>query len=260
MAYKIEHFLRNGLLCIEDLLATKDYDLIAEAFETCSTSQFEITSKTLEEVDNCLKAGEWSRVLMYAVVNNHIRLAHAVLNRNEEYCSRYLEGIRQDLARTPIQFSKGTESNAHYLRIPRGDYSTILSSIAECKQRILAELALELDMNRTIEGLDEAYFKRELSKGNFEIVIIKLCVRLEAILKGKYHLEGEFSEMLEKYCSTYGRDYDDWHGCYKEAEWVKTLQKLRMCRNNIVHPENNQIEALTLAKLEFCIDYICNKI
>ena len=110
-------------------------------------------------------------------------------------------------------------------------------------------------MAQITSDLNEEYFKRELAKGNFEIVIIKLCVRMEAILRSKYHLEGDFSEMLTQYCSKYGREDDGW-GYDVEAGFVKHLHKLRKCRNSIVHSEATD-EALSIEELNYCIDYIC---
>ena len=90
---------------------------------------------------------------------------------------------------------------------------------------------------------------------NTEIVIIKLCVRLEAILRCDYHYEGEFSEMLNEYCSKHGREDDGW-GYDVEADFVKYLHKLRKCRNNIVHSERTE-EEMTIDEIKFCIEYIC---
>ena len=119
----------------------------------------------------------------------------------------------------------------------------------------------ECDENSIIKNftfnkyLTKEYFESELAKGNIDIVVIKLCVRLEAILKSDYHYDGELSAMLEKYCLELGFEDDGW-GYSVEANHVKYLQKLRMMRNNIVHSEKNNVD-LTLEELKYCIDYIC---
>ena len=116
-------------------------------------------------------------------------------------------------------------------------------------------MALRIDKDTTIGNLPKEYFESELSKGNIDVVVIKLCIRLEAILKCDYHYDGELSAMLEKYRQEHGWEDDGW-GYSVESECVKYLQKLRMKRNNIVHSEKNNVD-LMLEELKYCIDYIC---
>ena len=88
---------------------------------------------------------------------------------------------------------------------------------------------------------------------------IKLCVRLETVLKSKYHYEGDFSDMLEKYCSQYGsyEEDDGWGYMERRTEkFVPYLQKLRKYRNSIVHSEK-KVDSMTKEELDFCIQYIC---
>ena len=84
-------------------------------------------------------------------------------------------------------------------------------------------------------------------KNNYEIVIIKLCVKLEAILRCDYKYTGDFSEMLDLYCN----NQIDSHG-----ETARLLNKLRMQRNSIVHAEKNG-ETLSLEELQRCVEYVC---
>lgn len=86
------------------------------------------------------------------------------------------------------------------------------------------------------------------------MVVIKLCVRLEAILRCDYHYDGDLSVMLDKYCSGFNT-YDDEGNDY-DPYTPSALNKLRMKRNNIVHSEKNNVD-LTLEELKYCIDYIC---
>ena len=138
---------------------------------------------------------------------------------------------------------------------PNCSYEAVLNFIASCKQQVLDDCANLYDKESKVAELTKEYFESELEKGNTEIVIIKLCVRLEAILRCDYHYEGEFSEMLNEYCSKHGREDDGW-GYDVEANFVKYLHKLRKCRNNIVHSERTE-EAMTIDEIKFCIEYIC---
>lgn len=116
--------------------------------------------------------------------------------------------------------------------------------------------------DKIIEELSEKFFCDELAKGNDELVAIKLCVRLEAVLKNKFHYEGDFSEMLEKYCTQYGSYEEDDGWGYVEMrteKFVSYLQKLRKYRNSIVHSEK-KVASMTKEELAFCTQYICGLI
>ena len=130
-----------------------------------------------------------------------------------------------------------------------------LELINRCRQRIIDDLSLKYDKEKTVGELTKEYFENELAKGNTDMVVIKLCVRLEAILRCDYHYEGDFVDMLNKYCQKNGQEDDGW-GYLVESSFVKYLHKLRMKRNNIVHSEKNSVD-LTLEELKYCIDYIC---
>ena len=128
--------------------------------------------------------------------------------------------------------------------------------LKECKQRIVDELALKLDKEKLIKELTKKYFENELKKGNTDIVIIKLCVRLETILRCDYHYEGDFAEMLKKYCNEHLSWYDDEGYPDGDDKTTKILNNLRVKRNSIVHSEKTNVE-LSLEDIHYCIDYIC---
>lgn len=250
--------LHDNILSIDEVLATKNYNLIKKALETYPITAYEIHCTTLECALQFIKNNDWRSLLKYAVDNEYHHLTPYVLSRDSEACSKILNNY---LEKIDIKtFSDETKSNEKYLNIRKSffvptTHKAKLAFIETCKKQILDDFLLKFDMEKIVEDLDQTYFQNELAKGNFEIVIIKLCVRLEAILRGKYHYEGEFSEMLNEYCSNYGREDDGW-GYYVEASFVKYLHKLRKCRNNIVHSEKNE-EAMTIDEISFCIEYIC---
>ena len=129
-----------------------------------------------------------------------------------------------------------------------------------CKKRILDDFALQFDKETTIGSLTKEFFYNELEKGNTDIVIIKLCVRLEAILKSDYHYEGDFSEMLKKYCDEKlkWREDDGWGYIVdrSDEQTIRTLHSLRIKRNSIVHSEKSQVD-LTMEDIRYCVEYIC---
>ena len=140
------------------------------------------------------------------------------------------------------------------------EIESAIEKLSNCKQRIIDDLSLRLDKEKTIGDLTKEYFEKELAKRNFDTIIIKLCIRLESILKNDYRYEGTFAEMLDKFCNAelYWVGDDGWGYPTEECDskTIKVLNKLRMKRNNIVHSEKNDVD-LTLEELQYCIDYIC---
>ena len=254
----IQSALHCGVLCIDEILATKDYKLIKKAIETYPVTTYELQGAVIESAMEYLSNNNWRDLFEYAVDKGDKKLITFVLARDAVSCGKILNYRLEQIGN--ITYPEGAKSNASHMKLRErasfgSDYKGRLTFIAACKKQILDDCALKLDMDRVTDDLDEAYFKNELAKGNFEIIIIKLCVRLEAILRGKYHYDGDFSEMLNQYCSKFGSEDDGW-GYDVEAGFVRYLHKLRKCRNSIVHAEKTN-DTMSIDELKFCIDYIC---
>ena len=254
----IQSALHCGVLCIDEILATKDYKLIKKALETYPVTTYELKCSFIETALGYLATGNWRSLFEYAVDNGYKTLVKCVLARDVESGKKFLNSLFDYIG--DITYPDGAKSNSNHMvlrdrtRVGK-DHASKMAFILACKKQIIDDCALKLDMDRVTDDLDEAYFRNELAKGNFEIVIIKLCVRLEAVLRGKYHLEGDFSEMINQYCSKYGTEDDGW-GYDVEAGFVKYLHKLRKCRNGIVHSEKTS-ETMSIEELKYCIEYIC---
>ena len=265
---RIKAAIHNGILNIDEILASKNYKLIKTAIESYPICQFELNYVNLQNAKQMLADGNWRDLFRFAVDKGSSKLIKFVLERNVEFCEKMLDGLCKtmtDFAYSSTLPSSGYNGvNAQYLRLrkspnayfrPNCSYEAVLKFIASCKQQVLDDCANLYDKESKVAELTKEYFESELEKGNTEIVIIKLCVRLEAILRCDYHYEGEFSEMLNEYCSKDGREDDGW-GYDVEANFVKYLHKLRKCRNNIVHSERPE-EAMTIHEIKISIEYIC---
>ena len=114
---------------------------------------------------------------------------------------------------------------------------------------------LKIDKEKLTKGLTKEYFEELIIKGDVELLVIKLCVKLEAILKCDYKLVGTFEEMLSKFTSAHGYEDDGW-GYSVESRRTILFHKLRKYRNGIVHSEQSK-ETLTENELKEIIDYIC---
>ena len=253
----VQSALHSGVLCIDEILATKDYKLIKKALETYPVTTYEIQGDAIESAIEYLSSNNWRNLFEYAVDNGDKKLITYVLARDAVSCGKVLNYRLEQIGN--ITYPDGAKSNANHMKLRErtsfgSDYRGRRAFIAACKKQILDDCTLKLDMERVTDDLDEAYFKNELAKGNVEIIIIKLCVRLEAILRGKYHYEGDFSEMLNKYCSKFNT-YDDEGNDY-DPHTPRILNKLRIQRNSIVHSEKTS-GTMSVDELKFCIDYIC---
>lgn len=131
----------------------------------------------------------------------------------------------------------------------------VIDYLNAVRKRIIDELSDQVDKEKTINGLTKEYFYEELTKGSKETVIIKLCVRLEAILKYDYHYTGTFSEMLDLFCSQFNT-YDDECNSY-DPYTPQMLNNLRKQRNCVVHSEKT-LSPMSNEEIKQCIDYICS--
>ena len=100
------------------------------------------------------------------------------------------------------------------------------------------------------------YYNSLLSSNNIELLIIKLCIRLEAVLKYDYKYEGSFNQMLKMYSNQHGNG-DDGDGYLIESEKSKLFQNLRKIGNGITHSDTSN-ETITNEELKKIIKYVRN--
>ena len=131
----------------------------------------------------------------------------------------------------------------------------VIDYLNDVRQRIISELSNKFEKEKIVGELTKDYFYSELSKGNKELVIIKLCVRMEAILKYDYNYQGDFSEMLDCFCRQFNT-YDDEMNNY-DPYTPDMLNRLRRQRNSIVHSEKTD-KPMSDYDIKQCIEYICS--
>ncbi len=256
----VQSTIHDGIINIDELLATKNLPLIKKALSTYDIHPIEPLCRIFQNK-------QWRALFEYAVDSKNDSLARAVMKNDEkgmekEIAALFLRTVtrsgypsvnnKQFVVRKANRF----KTNEDYHASDNLKVESIVEYLNFYRQQIIFDYSFEEEKIKAVNELTKEYFESELKKGNTEIVIIKLCVRLEAILRSSYHYEGDFSEMLDKYCSQHGQEDDGW-GYNREAKFVKYLQKLRMCRNSIVHAEKKK-DMLTLEEIQYCIDYICN--
>ena len=251
--------LENGILNIDALLEFKDFKFIKKVLFEYPIHQFEVLAKWFQEKN-------WRALFRYGVDTHNTDISDLIVKNQFDKLEEVILG----------HFKNSSTNSKHFYFIENGfkrqifganPYHNMSKTIIEamemlsrCKERIIDELSLRLDKEKTISDLTKEYFQAELAKGNSEIVIIKLCVRLEAILRCDYHYEGDFSDMLNQYCNSKlrWREDDGWGYMIDRSDdkTIRLLNNLRIKRNSIVHSEKANIE-LSLEDIHYCIDYIC---
>ncbi len=134
----------------------------------------------------------------------------------------------------------------------------------------------EQEYERLKNEITSAFLLEQISKGNDEVAIIKLCIKLESILKYRYGYSGDLYTMLDtffagplKEVATY-MPWDDEDNSYQSQmdeyyrqtelneihrTWTEYLSKLRMKRNNLVHAEKSTVN-FTTEDLKKCISIV----
>lgn len=245
---KIELAIHDDILCISELLLLNDSKIIQQLLN-------DKPIHIIELIDKWLKDDKWREIYRYCIDNDFVDIVQAVVSQDSNQVkASVLDHCRKENDKSNIN-QKFLSLNSVLSTITEVTFSKCISKIFDCKKMIIEDMLKKDDKNRIINELTNDFFVKELEKGNLEIVIIKLCVRLECILRCDFHYEGDFSDMLYKYCSNNGIVDDGW-GYDTDADFVRYLHKLRKCRNSIVHSEKNG-EKMTRDEIKYCIDYIC---
>ena len=284
----VQSAIHDGIIDINELLAVDDIDLIEKTLKEYPVSKFEQIAGIHEKLRQALASENWRYIFEYAVDKKAEPLLQYVIKGEEDRIRHWIDekdkiplgaNTTQDLflrfesknpngkylnLRTQTKFS-GTIAHSPRTAYQNQDSSIIYTMtdlveyISLCKKQVVDDFKANHNAGEVIEELNEEFFRNELAKGNDELVAIKLCVRLEAVLKSKYHYEGDFSEMLERFCKEQGKHLvDDGWGYMvpRMRNFVPYLQKLRKYRNSIVHSEK-KVDKMTKEEFEFCIKYIC---
>ena len=276
--------MQNGIVNIDKLLVYKDFKFIKKMLNEYPIHFIEILNE---------KKSDKKFLFKYAVDTGDNELADMVVKNEMDIITKgvFTAGMNTPLATQKMpKFDRllltkywynnqsGSQNKAYLYLIENGqkiellgerygrrffapkNLEEVILKLQAVKQRIIDELSLKLDKEKTIGDLTKEYFEAELAKGNIEIVIIKLCVRLEAILRSDYLYEGDFSEMLKKYCDSklHWEEDDGWGYMVNKSDdkTIRLLNNLRIKRNSIVHSEKTNVE-LSLEEIRYCIDYIC---
>lgn len=256
--------VHNGILNIDEVLLLKDFKTIKEMM-----GKYPIC--VCEKISKWAESKKYKDIYRFAIDNDLKTIASCIASQNYKGVDEELryfdanlhEGPRYEYNRNIFKSKyancdifKYEHDNYKYIN----DYADMSTGKTKCnfediKSKILEKVALKCEKALIVQGLNREYFENEMANGNYEMVIIKLCKKLEAILKYDYHYEGTFEEMLSKFCEHFNTR-DDESDDY-DPYTPQILHSLRKSRNSVVHGEENGSN-MSLEELRLCVDYICN--
>lgn len=257
---EIQSAIHNGIVDIKELKEIADFKAVKKALNDYPVHPFELVYRMYQQQ-------KWRELFEFSVDYDINRLSDAILYQNKEDIEENILEIwtknnqpynrlkslcfnNNELYVSIREISYGSQTNHNQKSIQE-----VIDYLNDVRQRIISELSNKFDKERIVGELTKDYLYSELSKGNKELVIIKLCVRMEAILKCDYNFQGDFSEMLDRFCGQFNT-YDDEGNDY-DPNTPDMLNRLRRQRNSIVHSEKT-VEPMSDDDIKQCIDYICS--
>ena len=257
---EIQSAIHNGIVDIKEVKEIADFKAVKKALNDYPVHPFELVYRMYQQQ-------KWRELFEFSVDYDINRLSDAILYQNKEDIEEnILEIWTKD--NQPYNRLKSLCFNNNELYVSRSEISygsrtnhnqksiqEVIDYLNDVRQRIISELSNKFDKEKIVGELTKDYFYSELSKGNKELVIIKLCVRMEAILKYDYNYQGDFSEMLDRFCGQFNT-YDDEMNNY-DPYTPDMLNRLRRQRNSIVHSEKTD-KPMSDYDIKQCIEYICS--
>ena len=256
---QVQSAIRNGIISIKKLKEIANFATIKRALYEYPIHPFELAYKMYQQE-------KWRELFEFSVDFAINGLSDSIIRQNKKDIeTAILETWTKDNQPNYIRIlcinnDEMYVSRSEILCGRRDNHNQksiqeVVDYLNAVRQRIIEELAIKLDKDRITGELTKEYFDSELSKGNKDLVIIKLCVRMEAILKCDYNYQGDFSEMLDSFCNQFVT-YDDENNNY-DPYTPAMLNRLRRQRNSIVHAEKIG-EPMSDDEIKQCIDFICS--
>ena len=200
----------------------------------------------LEIVARALKNNDYKKVSQLAVDMGLNSLVDKIIEGDKQAifneASRLLKARSNRIQDVPDDINKAV---VFFDQIKEEVFSDWVNNIQEMIDNRRDEEQRQKNIAQIKTEIPKEYLLQEIEKGNIENAIIKLCVKLESILKNRYRLTGDLFTMLDSF-------FDMKH-C--KEEWKEVLSKLRMKRNSLVHSEITPV-SFSKQDLLVCIDIV----
>ena len=225
----VEDFLVGGVLDLKKLIDRKDYELAKEVL-----SKYPITLE--EKLLSDYKSKKWGSLLKELMDLDLSDASYSLACKKSSLWS-FSKALRDSFKHKMIAEWPNTSFLSNHSLSQKGKPKIV--------EFVLEEIGSSNSKDALVKGLTKDYFLDLLAKKEYELLTIKLCVRIEAILKYDYKYEGTFQEMLDRYSRELGTTtYDDGWGYLvsKETDASIFFNKLRKIRNGMVHAEKIDVK------------------
>ena len=181
-----------------------------------------------------------------------------------EFVEAYKKLLIQQMENIPLENLNVQNANLAYFKDEKtAFYNNWLNSLEKEYEEITHAKAMAEAHQKVMSEITKEYLLDLLKQENKEVLVIKLCVKLESILRNKFHYDGEFNEMINSLHSikVTCQEDDGWgYMVDKEvekysSEMFEDFYKLRMARNSIVHASIGGVE-IEMNVLKRCINWI----
>jgi hypothetical protein len=255
--------LVDGVIDLNKLVASNDLAFITKMIQKYPVTKWETFNSFILRKDykGLAKFSEENHLPFTELIGKDQDLG---VDEDRDIGTRIISWVDSDLCtfneevraclRSKKYFMKPNEE--WLIKLPYGELKPFMESLAILKKKIIDDAAISDVYASTAKEMTKNYLEKMLENGNTDMLVIKLCVRLEAYLRSTCKMTGDFSEMLVKWCNANGTVNDDC-GYPTESRMSQLFHKLRIKRNSLVHPEQKG-EDLSFEELRQCIDFICD--
>ncbi|MCM1533838.1 MAG: helix-turn-helix domain-containing protein [Corallococcus sp.] len=227
----IEACCIDELVRVPDLYNSYDDNEVNEGLCSCALDVYNCLSKEYTELsDELLKQVLKSNADILGAYGKEYDLKN---NTDKTPYSCYSSVRRYQGVASCLDGANKSVPVAERLDKSLEELKTFLNGYRESKLNKLTQLKEAENVKTDLKQLDELnrdYFESERDRENYEIVIIKLCKRLESYFKYVLKYEGTLYEMMDRYCSEV---------CGENSSTASNLNKLRTLRNGIAHSDSN---------------------
>lgn len=245
----------EGLINFDKLLETHDLKFIKDCLDNHPVHAYEL-------LEDKLQKKEYRYLFRFATDYQCAGLINAIKCQNDDsiekeirnlFSERYVNSVFNDLKWMNSKWFNKVDrmfsSNISYSFNP----TKLKELFNKTREEVYTVARFEKEKSDSVGELTNDYFSSLMKQGNYELIIIKLCVKLEAILKYDLRYTGTFEEMLNQYCQSFNTRDDEANNY--DPETPRLLNKLRIVRNGLVHADKVN-EQMSKQELECCINHI----
>lgn len=233
------HCMQDGIVNLDRLQECKDYEAIEYVLKNYPITTAEYLLKEYEK-------GNLRRIFEYSVDHELDGIVQWVLDPKTSFSDAVKNYFypKRGFSRKESQ-----EINRKYLRNVR-----LPDEVNKVRTSLLDQLRKTLSFEPVKEKFTPEYFQAFLDRGQYELLALNLCSRLDLYLGRKKGLEGTCKEKWDKF-----KRADSYFGSDEEYGDAHLVDKLIIYRNKVAHADTEDwvLVPPTVAEFKRLIQLIC---